>query len=86
MLVYFVIGESPELEAKVKSAYPDYHDEIKGGWLVAADKKTASDVAESLGMNGTDMIEGIVVQATSYNGYYSNSLWEKISLWRDEVV
>lgn len=86
MLVYFVISESSKIKTKVEAGYPDYHEEITGGWIVAADKKTASDVAESLGMNSTDKVEGIVVQATAYNGYYSNSLWEKISLWRDEVV
>ena len=86
MLVYFVIGDNPELEAKVKSKYPDHHETMTGGWVVAADKKTSADVAESLGMNSVDKIRGIVIQATSYNGYYSNSLWEKISLWRDEVA
>jgi len=86
MLVYFVIGNESELSAKVQSEYPEYHYEIVGGWVVAADKKTASDVAESLGMNATDKINGIVVQATSYNGYYSNSLWEKIALWREEIA
>lgn len=85
MLVYFVIGDSPELTAKVASEYPDHHMEITGGWLVAAEKKTAADVAESLGMNNTDKINGIVVLASSYYGYYSNSLWEKINLWGEQV-
>ena len=86
MLVYFVISESAKLKAKVEAEYPDHHEKIIGGWLVAADKKTASDVGESLGMNSTDKIVGIVVQAYAYNGYYDNSLWEKINLWRDEVA
>ena len=83
MLVYFVIGDSPKLKKKVKSEYPGFHEEFIGGWLVAADKKTSSDVAESLGMNATEKITGIVVKANAYNGYYSNSLWEKISLWEE---
>jgi len=86
MLVYFVISNAPELEAKVKSEYSEHHENFAGGWLVATANKTASDVAESLGMNNTDKIRGIVVQASAYNGYYSNSLWEKISLWREEVA
>lgn len=86
MFVYFVISESPKIKTKVEAGYPDHHEKITGGWLVAAEKKTASDVAESLGMNSTDKIVGIVVQASVYNGYYNNSLWEKISLWRDEVA
>ena len=86
MLVYFVISDASELNARVQSEYPEYHFKITGGWVVAAEKKTASDIAESLGMNNTDKIIGIVVQATSYNGYYSNSLWEKIALWREELA
>lgn len=83
MFVYFIISDSPELEKKIKSEYPEHHESIIGGWLVAVDNKTSADVADSLGMNATDKITGIVVQAVSYNGYYSNSIWEKIALWRD---
>ena len=86
MLVYFVIGKGSALDAKVKSVYPNHHEVIDGGWVVAVDNKTTSEVSESLGMNSKDKNMGVIVKAEAYYGYYNNALWEKISLWRDEVA
>jgi len=86
MLVYFVIGDSSELKAKVETKYPEHNEAFTGGWVIGTTNETTADVAESLGMNGTDAVTGIVIQPGSYNGYYNSSLWERINLWKEQVA
>lgn len=42
---------------------------------------TVGDICNALGINSDGKNAGVVVNASTYNGYFSNNLWEKLQLW-----
>lgn len=82
MNCFIVISDAPEALAAVPDKFPDHHFEIQHGvWAVAATNKTGGDICNALGMNSDGKHAGVVVNASAYNGYFSNNLWEKLQLW-----
>lgn len=81
---FIAISQAPEVLDAVPAKFPDHHFEIQHGvWAVAATNKTAGDICDALGINRDGKHAGVVINASAYNGYFSNNLWEKLQLWEE---
>ena len=79
MPIFAVMGlEDPTaLAGKVKEQFPNDHYAVDSDkWFVVANGKTASAVAQQLGMAKAEGLSGIVVTVGGYNGFASTDIWE----------
>lgn len=82
MNCFIAISQEADVLAAVPDKFPDHHFEIQHGvWAVAAANKTSGDICNALGINNDSKRAGVVVGASAYNGYFANTLWEKLQLW-----
>ncbi len=83
MLVFAVISvtENPDLETRVKEAYPFAHLKFAPNvWFIADSGVTAQEVCEKIAVKPGGISGVVVSNVEKYFGYASNTIWEWIKV------
>ena len=86
MHCYLVVFGPNDADASgaIRSAVPQHHVAVIPGkaWVIASEHPTCGDVCEAIGMVPGGLHTGVVSRMDEYNGFFSQTLWEKVNLWR----
>lgn len=86
MHCYLVVFGARDTDASdtIRDAFPEHSFPVIPGkaWVVAAKHSTCGEVCEAVGMVPDGPHTGVVSRMDEYNGFFAQTLWEKINLWR----
>ncbi len=85
MHCYLVVFGRNDADASgtISRAFPLHNFPILSGkaWVVASEHPTCGDICEAVGMVPGGLHSGVVSRMDEYNGFFAQTLWEKINVW-----
>ena len=86
MYCYLVVFGQNDADASgaILQAFPLHNFPILPGkaWVVASEHPTCGEICEAVGMVPGGSHSGVVSRMDEYNGFFVQTLWEKINVWR----
>ena len=86
MHCYLVVFGPQDADASgaVRNAFPQHQFAVIPGkvWVIASEHPTCGEVCEAIGIVPGSAHSGVVSRMDEYNGFFAQTLWEKVNLWR----
>ena len=88
MNLFFIYADSgceEKIDKTIKEKFQYYQPlREQNTWIVASNGgSTPSIISDTLGFNENEKNTGVVVKISSYSGFYSGELWDKLREWEN---